>query len=151
MHVPYLRVIVVADPAAGAEEILTAPGGVFWRVLSVRYTLTTDATVANRITTLISDDGTSSFWQNGVSGGQTAGTTQAYSTTTGANNFGAGAIIRPMGYPDGGVWLYPGWRLRTATENIQVADQYSGFVALVEEFHSGPAAMNAPRIPSQDR
>lgn len=38
----------VANPAAGAEISVTVPGNCFWKVLTMRAPLVTDATVANR-------------------------------------------------------------------------------------------------------
>ena len=147
MHVPYLRVVPQAAPAAGSEFVVASGGGTYWRLISLRFILTTDANAANRIVTLLADDNSDAFWQNGISGAQVATTAQAYSVTTGANNFGAGAAIRPIGWPDAGLWLYPGWRLRSLTEAIQAGDQYSDIVALVEEFHTGPGGHNDPAIP----
>lgn len=42
------RVITVPTPAAGANFTTTVPGGRAWVVKAINFTLTTDATVANR-------------------------------------------------------------------------------------------------------
>lgn len=145
--VPYLRVIPVTQPAAGAEFTLQAPGSAHWRVLSVRFRLTTDATVAGREVALLADDGTNVFWQTAVDGGQAASLGTDYGTNDSANNYGGANVFRPLNFPAMGLWLESGNRLRSSTLNIQAGDQYSAVVAQVQEFHSGPGEILVPLVP----
>lgn len=46
--------------------------------------------------------------------------------------------------PDGGIILQPGWVLSTVTTNIDVADQYSAVVALIETYPTGPQWYGTP-------
>lgn len=144
---PYLRVISVTSPAAGAEWTLRPAGDVIWCVLSVRFRFVTDANVAGREVALMADDGTTSFWQTAVDGGQAASLTADHATVPGANNYGGANIFRPLAFPANGLWLAPGYRLRSATANIQAGDQFSQVAAQVQEFHTGPNANLVPLVP----
>lgn len=144
---PYLRVVTIANPAAGAEFTLRTPGESIWRVLSVRFRFTTDATVAGREVALIADDGTNAYWQTAVDGGQAASLGTDYATNQAFNVTGGANVFRPLNYPPEGLWLGPGNRLRTSTLNIQAGDQFSAIVAQVQEFHSGPGAIIVPLVP----
>src|SRR3990170_4429385 len=67
-----------ADPAAGAEVIITVPTAKRWRLVAIRFRLVTSATAASRQVTLIIDDGTNVIWRKLVAATQTAGLTRNY-------------------------------------------------------------------------
>jgi hypothetical protein len=56
-----LRSITGTNPAANAEISETVPTNARWRVHAIRFTLVTDANVANREVALTLDDGAAVF------------------------------------------------------------------------------------------
>lgn len=145
MRAPFIKLIRVANPAAGAEFAMPARGGEWWRVLTLTFTLTTDATVADRRVTLFADDGSDNFWAIASPATHAASTAQRYAMSHGYGQGQANGGIVSIPLPGEGLWLQSGWRLRTVTDQLQVADQFSGFIALVQEFHTGPDAdIHAP-------
>lgn len=112
-------------PAAGAEAVVTIPGGALWRILAVRFELVTSAVVANRFADIILDDGTTEFWRITLAPAQTASQTRQYflAPNVGFEDsvFSGTAIYWPL--PEG---PYPGgFRIRTATVGIDAGDQWS--------------------------
>ena len=144
--VPYHKVLPLANPAAGANFVITGPGQGGWRLISVRFTLATDANVAGREPALIFDDGTTAAFQTVVRGGQAATTTQDYGTVPAAFDGGGADPFRGLPWPEKGVWLEPGWRVRSAILNIQAGDQISNIGFVVEEFPNGPRGMWFPTV-----
>src|SRR5919201_5063932 len=60
----HMRLIDLGDPAAGADypsNSSTVPTGAIWRPVGFRGSLTTDATVANRLVAMDLDDGTGTY------------------------------------------------------------------------------------------
>lgn len=144
--VPYYRVLPLANPAAGADFTITGPGQGGWRLISVRFRLTADATVAGREPALIADDGTTAFFQTVVRGGHSAGATQDYGTVPGAFDGGGADPFRGMPWPEKGIWLEPGWRVRSSILNLQAGDQISNIGFVVEEFPTGPLGVWLPTV-----
>lgn len=128
------RVVTGADPPANTEVSVTVPGGAVWEVLTVRLTLVCDANVANRRTSILFDDGTTTFFQQQTTGPVGAG------SSTGAS------FARLLGTTDGATFnieahgslpdlpLLPGFRIRTSTLNLQVGDNYGAPVLYVAEY-----------------
>jgi hypothetical protein len=143
-NTPYQKIVKVADPAAGAEFALTAPGNGLWRVLSVGFRLVTSAVVANRTAALVADDGTDIFFRTNASLQQAASLTVDYGAFAGASSGGFAGVAGLSPLIQDGVWLQPGWRLRTVTGAIDATDQYSRIVALVEEYPTGPGTEWTP-------
>lgn len=143
-NVPYQRVALVTAPAAGAEFALTAPGNGLWRVLSIAFRLVASAAVANRTVTLVADDGSSVWFRSAPTIQQTAAQTVDYGAYAGGAPGGVSGVAGSMPLVQDGLWLQPGWRLRSITSGIDALDQYSAIVALVEEFPSGPETEWAP-------
>jgi hypothetical protein len=144
--VPFLKTVVVVAPAAGAELNISPRGGEMWRVLSLVFSLATDANVANRGVRLTVDDGTSVHWCAIAPTLQAASLTTRYGVYAGAGREATSADTTTFPLGDGGQWLLGGWRLRTDTNNIQAGDQYTGIVALVEEYHTGPNALYGAQL-----
>lgn len=145
MRSPYARLVRVANPAAGADITMTAPGDEWWRVLTIAFQVVTDATVANRAVALAADDGTDTFWRVGTPALQTAGQTNLYAASHGYGQAQATGGVNSLPLPGDGLWLQSGWRLRTITDQIQAGDQISAFIALVLAFNTGPGAdVHAP-------
>jgi small ligand-binding sensory domain FIST len=131
-----IRSITGTDPAAGAEVSETVPTGARWRLHALRVALTTDATVANRETSLTLDDGTTIYAQMPAGEAQTASAAFTYTWAVGlirgAPNQGGSRLI-----PIPPLWLLAGHRIRTLTTNIQAGDNYGAPQLLVEESLEG--------------
>jgi hypothetical protein len=137
----------IPQPAAGAEVSFTCPGEVRLLVMSLAFRLVTSAIVANRATSLYMDaEGITVFTS-------VAGVVQAASADVELGAFagsvrngsaGGNALI---GLPTYGLPMYPGWVLRTATDNIDPADQYSAVGLLAIEYETGPFASGEPIPP----
>src|SRR5215207_5576683 len=128
-----LRSITGTDPAAGAEVTESVPTGARWKIHSIKLLLVTDGNAANREIKLRVDDGTTIFASSGSAGAHAASTTKqyffaAYSTEDTTNSL-AICNVWPFFLP-----LLAGWRFLTATDNIQVGDNYAAPQYLIEEW-----------------
>lgn len=124
-----------ADPAPGAEALVTVPAGEYWVVHAVLLTLVTSATVANRRVELQIDNGTTTFFRLAHAVDQTASLTWRYqfanhgyrdAAVTGSNN------VANLGVPV--FTLGPGYRIQTSTANIQAGDDYAAPVLFVADY-----------------
>ena len=126
------RVILGADPAAGAEVALTMPSEGFWELRAVTFQLVTSADAANRFPRLSIDDGTTTLLQVVAGAAHTASLTVRYT----AGPFGAaitdianGVVVLPL--PP--LILPPGFRITTSTVALEVLDDYGPPAAYVRE------------------
>lgn len=147
--VSYYKVVPVAQPAVGTEFTLTAPGGEYWRVVSLRFTLVTSAAVANRTPRLRVSDGTDVYASHGPVAVQAAGVTLAYSAHEGSAVRAAIGGEAGLSWPTRGHLLQPGHRIVSSTDLIDVGDQYSAIVALVQSFPAGPDLEWLPTVDTQ--
>ena len=145
-NVPYQKLQKVASPVAGAEWSIAAPGQGLWRVVSAAFRLVTDATVANRTVTLVADDGTDVWFRSVATAQQAASLTVDYGAFAGGSPGGFAGVAGVMPFTQDGLWLQPGWRLRSVTGAIAATDQYSGISLLVEEFPNGPGFEWQPTV-----
>lgn len=145
-NVPYLRVLSQANPAAGANLTIRATGQGLWRVISVAFSLVTDATVANRAVSLHGSDGTSVFYHGTVNNVQAASLTTQYGAYAGAAVGGISGVAQQVALPENGLWLEPGWELETDINNLQAGDQVANVAFLVEEFPTGPSTEWTPTV-----
>lgn len=128
-----IRSITGTDPAAGAEISETVPTNARWQLLAIRFTLVTDATVANRRPNLQIDDGTTELARSTLQNDATAGATFHYSyqigvqALAGAGNYFSAHIVSRT-------YLSGGFRIRTATTNLQAGDNFGAPQLLVEEW-----------------
>ncbi len=127
-----LRSITGTDPAAGAEISETVPDRRRWRILAVRFTLVTDDPVADRLVHLILDDGTNIFCDVCVTTAHAASITKTYNFS----NFGSTQLnpVTCLYIPLPPLPLSPGFRIRTATDLLEVTDDFSAPQLLVEEW-----------------
>jgi len=58
-----IRRVLGTDPGAGSEISETVPTNALWILHGIQYTLVTDATVANRVSDLVIDDGTNDVFR----------------------------------------------------------------------------------------
>ena len=129
-----LRSITGTTPGAGAEISETVPSNARWEVLAFRFQLLTAVAVANRVNTLLLDDGANEYHRIETPIVQAASTTFIYVHSQGhaAGSAGAGNAIHK--HLPGNIRLGAGHRIRTSTGAIQAADQYSAVQYLVREW-----------------
>lgn len=132
------KVIETAAPAAGAESITTVPAGKYWRLSLFTASLTTDATVATRVPSLVIDDGTNVLLRFLGSGSQSvsASSTLAFpAAVVGASTIAiTGVSVSGAMLPDPlSLVLMPGWRIRTLTSAIVAGDQWGIARLVVQE------------------
>lgn len=114
----------VANPGAGADWTFTVEAFARRRLVSVTATLTAAVAVANRLVSLIIDDGAN------VLANIPTGVTLVASTAN-TYTFGDGLVITTpfnnvsMAPTPGNAMLGNGWRIRSSTTGIQPADQWS--------------------------
>lgn len=126
------RVITGTDPAAGVEISETVPTGATWDMVTVTFSLTTDATVASRVISLLMDDGASQVSWNRAIAAQPASTTRSYWAGAQLQDDSANSGRIGMGSLNDRV-LSQGWRLLTSGFNLQPGDNYSAPVLWVRE------------------
>lgn len=128
-----IRSITGTDPALGTEISETVPTNAFWRLISARFSFTTDATVISRSPLLVLDDGTTSFWKSSEGSTIPASTNRNYfyantgaeDTTTSLVNI----LLMPSYMP-----LQAGFRITTQTNNLQAGDNFAAPQLWVEEW-----------------
>jgi hypothetical protein len=127
------RSVTITTPAAGANWSITVPAGASWTLTSVRATLATSATVANRIPDLQIKDASGNIVMDALAGvAQTATLTDTWSwssggvtsTVLGASN----SVALPWSFR-----LNPGWVVQQVTAGLQAADQWSAIALSVME------------------
>lgn len=134
---PYVKVVAVPQPPAGTDFTITATEGAVWRVRAVRASLVTSAAVANRTVRLVADDGTSEYFRVRAMSSVVAGATVVHSAFDGSPGLTAVGDTLVMAWPTDGLLLPRGHRLRSLTDLIDVADQWSGVAVLTEIFPEG--------------
>lgn len=132
-----LRSIAGATPGAGAEISETVPTGARWELLAFRAQLVTAAAVANRVPVLTLDDGTTVYAASPAGLAQAATLTEKYTWAQAYPQPAAIAAAEVVAPLPNNIRLGSGHRIRTATANIQGADQYSAIQYLVREWIEG--------------
>lgn len=122
--------------APGFEIGETVPAGARWRLRAARFTFVTDATVANRRTHLVIDDGANILFNLGAADQQAASLTRNYNAV--ADGFARAVADSEIYLPlPVDVMMFQGWRIKTLTNLIQAGDTYSGTRLTVEEYIEG--------------
>lgn len=132
-----LRSIAGTTPGAGVEISETVPAGARWELLSLRAVLTTAVAVANRVVTVTLDDGTTVYGQYPTGLSEPASSAYSYNYGQGLARF---ADVSPTALVGGlpiNIRLGAGHRIRTATANLQAADQWGSLQYLVREWLEG--------------
>lgn len=129
----FVRSIVGTTPAAGAEVNETVPTGARWRLQSFSVVLNTSATVANRQSTIVVDDGVNIFFEGDSAAAVVASSTARITYSPGLTTVNGIALdqLAPTPSP---LYLMAGWRLRTVTLGLQAGDQYASPKYSVEEW-----------------
>lgn len=131
------RILTVPNPAAGEDWVLTFPGGAWWRILTGNFILTASAAVANRAVNIDYLDGATRFAAVAAQVVQTAGQTRIIGVSTqGPQGGAAGILTTNLLLPD--LVLPAGYVVRSRTDNLDGADQFSQIRLLVEEIDLGP-------------
>lgn len=130
------KVVTAANPAAGAEVLATVPVGKWWDILAVKFVLVTSAAAANRRPALTIDDGTTEFWRWRAGVDQAASLTRTYQFLAQLNvEVDRSTTFNEMYEPlDEGLVLGPGYRIKTVTQALDVADDYGAPVLYVVEY-----------------
>lgn len=133
-----LRSITGTDPAAGVEIAETVPTGARWKLLTMQFTLVTDATVANRNVSVGFDDGATLYGQYNNNVNTTAGLAHVHSAGAAIGFSTTSGSERHISTPVDMVQL-AAHRIRTITANLQAGDNYGAPQLLVEEWLEGAA------------
>ena len=116
---------IQAAPAVATDAVFTTSAQYLHQIVAIRFTLVTDANVANRLITITLDDAGTVLWQVAANAAQTAGQTIIYNASP--NLPGTGIATRlshiPIPHPDAFAGVM---NIRTSTTNLQAGDQYTG-------------------------
>jgi hypothetical protein len=134
----YRQVLPVASPAAGGGLTVNLEPQYVQRLLALTFTLTTDATVANRVVTVDYFSGqATAFTSSGAAVAQTASTVQRYvgSWQRTESEWNPGTAVF---FPLEDLFLDGGEQVGITITNVGAADQLSAIVATFERFETGP-------------
>lgn len=128
----------LANPAAGQPANMLIPGDRYRRILTARFSLTTDATAGTRTAMLLVLDPDGNEWLRipataGVGASNTSVNQWAISVGA-AYNAGDGTKVSPM--PS--LFLQPGHTLRLSADAIVAGDTITGVRIYAEEYVIGP-------------
>lgn len=115
-------VVPVPQPAAGADWSLAAPAGHLYQLVSVIATLTTSAAVATRAARLVLGDGNATFLHVPAATTQVASLARRYGWWATGQVLAVGSDIES---PLPGIALQTGWTIGSATDLVDVGDQWS--------------------------
>lgn len=131
--------IYVPAPAAGANWSHKVDGRYFERLLTVTFVVATDAVVANRVPLVQLLDGNGTVVTAVPAGGTVVASSSLQSYLAVNNPVLAGAASGgSFGFlPD--LLVPPDWTWRSQVAGLDVADQISGVVLLVQQFPNDAA------------
>ena len=123
-----------ANPAAGAEVLITVPANELWRIRSVRFTLVAAAAAASRIVHLIFTNNTGVLAECISATAQIISETKTYTafpTNAGGSVSDDNDLIIPI---PSDIWLSPGGTITTLTTALNGSDDYGVPVATIEKY-----------------
>jgi len=129
----FMRVVTGTDPAAGVEIVETVPTDARWKIHGISFILATDGNVANRLVSVVLDDGTSTYFRASTPNAQVANTSVRYSIAPTGVIGDSQVVAQQLNVPIG-IVLFQGHRYSTLTSSIQVGDNFTAPVAYVEEW-----------------
>lgn len=144
---PVWRVLEVPAPAAGANFSIVPDTAAHWLIWTIRFTLATDANVANRHVVMTVANGTNDFQRYHAGSVQAASLTHNYQGSPGEQGNATTGVEASIHFPVSGIWIPQGYTLASAVANIQATDQISDIRGLLYEFPSGPAEFYWPLRP----
>lgn len=135
-----VKLVQAADPPPGNNATLTIPGQARWRVIAANYLLATDATPATRNPYLQLVQGGTIVYQSESSLAQLASQQHRHNwaaggvATTGPSALNGQGVLPVEGYVSnrGGLDAL----VQTVVAGLQLGDQVSDLVALVEEWRN---------------
>jgi len=134
----YVDYVDVTQPAAGANAAVSVPGQYGLVVLGARATLTTSATVANRLVSLdIINANSSTRLRNPAPATIPASTTNQRYEFNAAYTTGASITNGPMAVPVNDLLVPPGWTVQVTVDNIQTGDQLASVSMVVVKVPTG--------------
>jgi hypothetical protein len=132
-----VRTISGTTPGAGAEISETVPTGARWELIALRAVLTTAVAVANRLPRFTFDDGLTTFYNTPCTNAHVASTTIGYQLLPGAAQQYTDSISNSFEVVPANLRLLGTWRIRSLTNSLQAADQWSAVVYAVREWLEG--------------
>jgi hypothetical protein len=134
---PSVKTVLGADPAAGAECLVTVPAGATWRLISFSVQ-NVQGGASTPLPSLVLDDGANIFFQSpGCTAAQAISTTQRYTWLVG-QGLVSGAVgtspnvLSQAPLPKDNL-LMAGYRVRTVTAGIDANANFGVPVLLVAE------------------
>jgi hypothetical protein len=129
----FLASQAVSSPGAGSDFNVFGVANTRAQLMGIIATLTTSAAVANRLVTMTLNDSVRNCLQVPAAAVQAASTAVTYCFTPVNAPFGpvGGLALVAMPTP---TKLMNNWRLATATQNLQAADQWSSITASFEQW-----------------
>lgn len=131
---PRRRVIDITTPAAGADFTVRNDSGLLWRVRTLAGVFTADANAATRSFELTLNDGNGVLWVSGSQNTLTAGLARNFAAFPGAFTTSPGGRPIVCALPSGGLVIYPGGRLASSVNSIQVGDAWTALRMEVDEY-----------------
>lgn len=135
--------VYLPNPAAGAEWSYTVDGRYYERLISVRFTFTASAAVADRFPVVHLADANgrvvAGYW---AGSGIKAGVVQTVTLSPGnqvVSNYGPADVFGFL--PD--LLVPPGWVWSSSTAGLDVADQISAITLVVQRFPNDTATISA--------
>lgn len=143
--------IALPQPAAGQPLTFKLDSAYRWRPLSLRFGLTTSATVASRVVTVDYTDPDGVVWiRNGAAVAVTASTTAQgfdFNYQRGQAEWtSVGDVLAPLA----AVILEGGLQIRVNVLNIQAADQILTPLLYCEKFVTGPTGYEGGAVRQRD-
>jgi hypothetical protein len=125
-----------ANPAAGAECLITVPTGELWHIKSVNATLVTDATVSDRYVKWLFKTGTRVVGASMSSTSQSASLTRQYAAYAAPYfapvTFGT-IITQPIPMD---LWISAGDTIESSTTNLQAGDNFAAPVVDYRQYQA---------------
>jgi len=146
----YQKPLTATNPAAGANYTHTVNPDSWERLLSIAFTLTTSATVANRIVTVQYADPQGHVWAaDGAGVLVTASTTaqQFYGSNKRGNS--EWYSPSPVFFPLWGGFMPPGSKITINVQNIDTTDQLATIVGMLEKFETNESGYITGGIDSE--
>lgn len=130
---PSIAVRQVANPAVATNWTVTIPGKETWRLISVAFVLTTDATVASRLVVLeILDVGGTVLFHAVPDSSQTASIVAQHAFAPfGDQSVLSSPTTRETTIPPS-LWVRNGFVLRSRVINFQAGDQFTAIRFYIE-------------------
>ena len=129
-----VSIITGANPAAGSEISATVPARFLWKIKAVIFSLVTSATAATRQVHLQYNQDADIVWDLPSAVTQTASLTRVYTWMAGGGIAGYAADNDIFNSLPPDLYLHPTAIIQTATDNLQVGDDFGAPFIWVERY-----------------